>query len=64
MTENVGSADRALRVLVGIALVVLAIGLVPGYQTNWGWVGLIPLATGILGTCPVYSLFGINTCST
>jgi Protein of unknown function (DUF2892) len=64
MTENVGSADRALRLFVGIALVVLAIGLVPGYQTNWGWVGLIPLTTGILGTCPVYSLLGINTCST
>jgi hypothetical protein len=64
MTENVGSPDRALRVFVGIALVVLAIGLVPSYQTNWGWVGLIPLTTGILGTCPVYSLLGINTCST
>lgn len=34
-----------------------------GPQTNWGWIGVVPLVTGIIGNCPVYSLFGISTCS-
>lgn len=57
--NNVGGLDRALRVVVGLVL----IGLVfMGPQTPWGWLGLIPLVTGLLGTCPAYSLFGVNTC--
>ena len=63
MVENVGSIDRAARVLLGVVLVVVALGLIPGYQTNWGWIGLVPLITGIIGTCPLYSLFGLNTCN-
>ena len=64
MTINVGTIDRILRVIVGLALIALALGFFSGYQTVWGWIGVIPLATGLVGTCPAYSLFGLNTCST
>ena len=63
MTTNVGTFDRVLRVIAGLALIALALGYIPGYQSVWGWIGIIPLVTGIVGTCPVYSLFGMNTCS-
>ena len=56
---NVGSVDRVLRVLVGIAL--LAIVFV-GPQTPWGWIGLVPLITGLVGVCPAYRLVGLRTC--
>ncbi len=59
MTPNVGTIDRALRVFVGLALISLAF---VGPQTPWGWIGLLPLATGLLGWCPPYALLGINTC--
>lgn len=56
---NVGTLDRSLRVLVGLVLLVLVgmqeIGL-------WGLVGLVPLGTGLLGFCPLYTLLGISTC--
>lgn len=56
---NVGGVDRALRVVVGFALIVAAfVGLVG----VWGWIGVVPLATGLFRTCPVYSLIGLNTC--
>lgn len=59
--KNEGTVDRVVRVVVGAAL----IGLVfYGPQTVWGWVGLVPLVTGLVGNCPVYSLFGINSCGT
>jgi hypothetical protein len=63
MNTNVGKIDRVLRIGAGIALIALALGVLPDYQTPWGWLGLIPLATGAFGTCPVYSLLGIQTCS-
>jgi hypothetical protein len=56
---NVGSADRLLRIVVGVILIALVF---VGPQTPWGWIGLVPLATGLLRTCPLYSLVGINTC--
>jgi len=57
--KNEGTVDRALRVIVG----AVAISLVfVGPQTAWGWLGLVPLITGLVGNCPVYSLLGINTC--
>ncbi len=56
---NVGSADRMLRVIVGAVLIALVF---VGPQTPWGWLGLIPLATGLLRICPLYSLIGVNTC--
>ncbi|HTM19348.1 MAG TPA: DUF2892 domain-containing protein [Kofleriaceae bacterium] len=50
--------DRALRVLLGVALVALA---VTGPRTPWGWLGLLPLLTGLAGSCPAYTLLGIRT---
>lgn len=63
VTTNVGTIDRVLRVIAGLALIAMALGYIPGYQSVWGWIGIIPLVTGIVGTCPVYSLLGMNTCS-
>ena len=57
--KNEGGVDRAIRVVAGLALLSLVF---VGPQTAWGWVGLVPLATGLIGWCPAYSLFGINTC--
>lgn len=63
LKKNVGNLDRAIRIIVGLALIV-------GYFMNSGgtysWLyllGIIPLATGVIGSCPPYALFGINTCS-
>ena len=58
--KNEGKIDRTLRVVLGAGLLALVF---VGPQTAWGWIGVVPLATGLLGNCPVYSLFGINTCS-
>ncbi len=55
---NEGTLDRVLRVTVGLGL--LAIAFV-GPKTPWGYLGIVPLATGLLGTCPVYSILVINT---
>lgn len=57
--KNEGKLDRSLRVIVGAALLSLVF---VGPQTAWGWVGLVPLVTGLVGNCPVYSLFGLNSC--
>lgn len=59
MTANVGTIDRLLRAVVGIGLISLVFY---GPQTPWGWLGLVPLATALVGWCPPYSLLGINTC--
>jgi len=56
---NEGTADRTLRVLLGIVLLSLTF---VGPRTPWGLIGLVPLLTGLLGICPLYSLFGISTC--
>lgn len=64
MRKNVGMIDRALRLLIGLALIAFAIPI--GFQNigwNWfGWIGIVPITTALLGTCPLYSLFGISTC--
>ena len=60
MTRNEGTLDRALRVILGLALISIVF---VGPQTPWGWIGLIPLVTGLVGICPLYSILGINTCS-
>ena len=57
--KNEGKIDRVLRVIVGAALLSLVF---VGPQTAWGWIGLVPLLTGLIGNCPAYSLFGLNTC--
>jgi len=58
---NVGGIDRVLRILVGLALISLVF---IGPKVIWGWVGLVPLLTGILRFCPAYKLIGVNTCPT
>lgn len=57
--KNEGKVDRGLRVVVGLAVLSLAF---VGPETAWGWVGLVPLITGLVGVCPLYSILGINTC--
>jgi hypothetical protein len=59
MKTNEGSIDRAVRIIAGIALIALAATHTIGV---WGYIGIMPLLTGILGICPAYSIFGINTC--
>ncbi len=59
MSCNVGTIDRVVRVVVGLVLIALVFW---GPQTNWGWIGLIPLITGLAGWCPAYRLLGIDTC--
>jgi hypothetical protein len=59
VTANEGTLDRAVRVVIGLALLSLT---VVGPRTLWGLVGLVPLGTGLLGVCPVYSILGISTC--
>ena len=61
MTRNVGNLDRIIRAVVGLGLISLVF---VGPQTPWGWVGLVPLATAVIGWCPPYALLGINTCGT
>lgn len=58
MTCNVGGVDRILRIGAGLTLIVLALTNVIGW---WGWLGLIPLATGTFRFCPVYPMLKINT---
>ena len=58
--RNEHAVDRIIRVVAGLALLSL---VWIGPQTAWGWVGLVPLVTGLVGSCPLYRLFGISTCS-
>jgi hypothetical protein len=58
MKFNVGGIDRAARVFVGIALIAATL---TGYIGVWGWIGIVPLATGLFSLCPLYSIFGFNT---
>ena len=60
MKTNVGTIDRALRMVVGLLLIVLA-GI--GTIGAWGWVGIVPLVTGLTSVCPLYSVLGIRTCA-
>ena len=59
MPVNEGKVDRAIRIVLGLALIALVF---VGPKTNWGWLGLIPLITGLTGFCGLYKLLGINTC--
>ena len=59
MPMNEGMTDRILRVIVGAVLLTLVF---VGPRTPWGWLGVIPLVTGLIGTCPIYTLFGLRTC--
>ena len=59
MTINEAVWDRIARVVLGIALIALVFA---GPQTAWGWLGLVPLLTGLFGHCPVYQALGMRTC--
>lgn len=62
MNKNVGSIDRIVRIIAGIALLAFAlVGPETGYN-YLGFIGIVPLATALLGWCPAYTLFGIKTC--
>ncbi|MEW6253092.1 MAG: DUF2892 domain-containing protein [Pseudomonadota bacterium] len=61
MNVNVGTTDRIIRIVAGLALIAWA-ALFNG--PVWAWIGVVPLATGILRICPAYSLLGMNTCGT
>ena len=60
MKKNVGGIDRTLRIVLGLVLIALAATGTVGW---WGYVGVVPLLTGLVGWCPPYSLLGSNTCS-
>lgn len=59
MKTNEGGLDRVLRVIVGLGVLSLAF---VGPHTAWGYLGLIPLVTGVVGFCPLYAILGVNTC--
>ncbi|MCR6667969.1 MULTISPECIES: YgaP family membrane protein [Methyloversatilis] len=59
MKSNVGGIDKILRIVVGAALIALA---AMGQIGVWGYIGVVPLLTGLFNFCPVYPLLGINTC--
>ena len=59
MWKNESGIDRALRLIVGVLLLSLVI---VGPKTAWGWIGIVPLATGLVGFCPLYRLLRIDTC--
>ena len=61
MKANVGSLDRGVRIVAGAALIAAAwVGVIG----PWGWIGVVPLATGVFRVCPAYLPFGISTCAT
>lgn len=59
MKVNIGAIDRAVRIVGGLILIILSLS---GTIGPWGWIGLLPLATGLFRFCPAYTLLGINTC--
>jgi hypothetical protein len=59
MKINVGSTDRILRIVVGLALIGATLA---GMIGVWGWIGVVPLLTGVFKFCPAYTLLGMNTC--
>ena len=59
MKINVGSIDRILRIIAGVALIALTVAGIIGV---WGWIGVVTLLKGIFRVCPAYTLFGISTC--
>lgn len=56
---NVGTVDRTIRIVVGAGLIGAAL---TGWIGAWGWIGVVPLATGVVRFCPVYRLFGVSSC--
>lgn len=63
MTKNVGSIDKILRIVMGIGLLAFAATGMPATGYNWlGWIGVVPLATAVMGFCPLYAILGLNSC--
>ena len=59
MTANVGTVDRAIRIALGLALIAATL---TGWIGAWGWLGVIPIATGVFRFCPAYRPFGLSSC--
>lgn len=59
LPRNEGTVDRAVRVIAGLAILSLAF---IGPKSPWGFIGIVPIVTGLLGSCPAYTLFGLSTC--
>jgi len=59
MKRNIGTIDRVLRILVGVVLIALAATGTVGW---WGWIGVVPLITGLVRSCPAYSILGVSSC--
>lgn len=59
MQANVGNIDRIIRIVIGLALIGATLA---GAIGAWGWIGLVPLLTGVFSRCPAYKLVGLNTC--
>lgn len=59
LPTNEHPIERVLRVAIGVALISIVFA---GPKTPWGWIGVVPLATGLIGSCPLYTLFGWRTC--
>lgn len=57
--KNEGTLDRVARIVLGLGLLALVF---VGPQTPWGWIGVVPLLTGLVGWCPLYTLLGVRTC--
>jgi uncharacterized membrane protein YfcA len=60
MTQNIGSLDRIVRIVIGVALIAATL---TGAIGVWGWIGVVPLITALVGWCPPYAILGFNTCS-
>lgn len=65
MLKNVGSIDRVTRLVIGLVLIAYAIPLgFPSTGWNWvGWMGVVPIITAFIGSCPAYSVLGVSTCA-
>ena len=59
MKKNEGTIDRVIRIVAGLVLLSLVF---VGPQTALGWIGIVPLLTGLIGFCPLYTMLGFNTC--
>ena len=59
MKTNVGGVDRILRIVLGLVLIALTLS---GTIGVWGWIGVVPLLTAALGTCPLYTVLGFSSC--
>ncbi len=60
MEKNVGTIDKSLRIIAGIVMLSLVF---VGPQSPWGWIGVVPLLTALIGWCPAYKLVGLSTCA-